>query len=208
MISKPKLSSIVAQQFPEFVRDDYPKFIAFVEAYYEFLSQNYKSDLYELRDIDKTIDSFLEYFRSELSANIPYTKVNERFLLTHIKDQYLSKGSEASFKLLFRLLFNKEAEIAYPSKQLLRASDGKWEQEISIFVDMTYGNPENIVGKTVNVTTADKTLKVVVDRYENVEVELPSKTLTINPVINPCSSLVIVLPIVLTSMTEIGRAHV
>lgn len=181
MISKPKISTIVAQQFPEFVREDYPKFIAFVEAYYEFLNQYYKDDLYELRDIDTTLDEFLQLFRKELSINVPYTKVNERFMLSHIKEQYLSKGSEASFKLLFRLLFNKEIEVAYPSKQILRASDGRWAQEISIFVDMTYGNPENIVGKTLNITSADKSLTAIVDRYETVEVELPSKTFTVNP---------------------------
>lgn len=184
MISKPKLSSIVAQQFPEFVRDDYPKFIAFVEAYYEFLNQNYNNDLYELRDIDTTIEAFLQQFRNELSSSIPYTKVNERFLLTHIKDKYLAKGSEASFKLLFRLLFNKEAEIAYPSKQVLRASDGRWTQEVSIFVNMTLGNPENIIGKTLTVNTADKTFHVIVDRYQNVEVELPAITHAINPIVN------------------------
>lgn len=181
MISKPKLSSIVAQQLPEFVRNDYPKFVSFVEAYYEFLSQNYSNDLYELRDIDTTIESFLQQFRKELSLNIPYTKVNERFLLTHIREKYLAKGSEASFKLLFRLLFNKEAEIAYPSKQILRASDGRWTQEVSIFLNMTLGNPENIVGKTLTVTTVDKTFQVIVDRFEPVEVELPASTYPIDP---------------------------
>lgn len=181
MISKPKISTIVAQQFPEFVREDYPKFIAFVEAYYEFLNQYYKDDLYELRDIDTTLDEFLQLFRKELSINVPYTKVNERFMLSHIKEQYLSKGSEASFKLLFRLLFNKEVEIAYPSKQILRASDGKWTQEVSIFLDMKFGNPENIVGKTLTVATPTKTFQVIVDRYEPVEVELPASTYTINP---------------------------
>lgn len=181
MISKPKISTIVAQQFPEFVREDYPKFIAFVEAYYEFLNQYYKDDLYELRDIDTTLDEFLQLFRKELSINVPYTKVNERFMLSHIKEQYLSKGSEASFKLLFRLLFNKEVEIAYPSKQILRASDGKWTQEVSIFLDMKFGNPENIVGKTLTVTTPTKTFQVIVDRYEPVEVELPASTYAINP---------------------------
>ena len=59
-ISKPKLSRIVAQQLPEFIREDYPTFVAFLEAYYEYLeSQN--SNLYDIRDIDKTLDNFINY---------------------------------------------------------------------------------------------------------------------------------------------------
>ena len=134
MINRPKLSSIVASQFPEFVREDYDKFIRFIEAYYEYLDTQSNVDAYQIRDIDSTLDSFIKYFKNELAVNVPYSVINERFLLTHIKEQYLAKGSESSFKLLFRLLFDKEVEVEYPSKQMLRASDGRWTQDVSIFV--------------------------------------------------------------------------
>lgn len=171
-LSRPKIASLVASQVPEFVREDYPTFIAFLEAYYEYLEDEIGVELHTIRDIDTTLESFLQHFRNEVATNIPYNVVNERFLLTHIKDQYLAKGSEASFKLLFRLLFNKDITIDYPSRQMLRASDGKWNQDVSIFAKVNAGTADMIVGKMVDVVTATRTLRVLVDRRQNVEIEV------------------------------------
>ena len=48
---------------------------------------------------------------------------------------YLSKGSEKSFKLLFRLLFSEELEVIYPKNNILRASDGKWTVDSILRID-------------------------------------------------------------------------
>jgi len=165
-------SSLVPNQLPDFVRSDYPTFIAFVEAYYEYLD-NQGVDLKTLRDLDTTIDSFIKYFKKELAINLPAEiTVDERFLLQHIKDQYLAKGSEGSFKLLFRLLYNKSVTVSYPGRQMLRASDGRWQQDVSIFVNVTLGNPSDIDGKLVDVIKPNKTFKLLIDRRQYVEVEI------------------------------------
>ena len=171
MITRPKVSSIVASQLPEFVRDEYHTFVEFLKAYYEFLETTQKDPI-SLRDIDTTLEAFITYFKSELSQKIPYSTVDERFLITRIKDLYLAKGSEASFKLLFRILFNKDITIQYPSSQMLRASDGKWNQDVSVFVKILVGNPQSIVGKMVDVVTTTKIVRVLVDRRQYVEVEV------------------------------------
>lgn len=171
MITKPKLSSIVSKQLPEFIREDYPTFVAFLEAYYEWLGTQ-DADLYTLRDIDKTINSFIEYFKHELAFNLPNVNVDEKFLLSNIKDKYLAKGSEASFKLLFRLLFNKEVTVDYPGKKILRASDGRWNQDVSIFIKVNAGNPNSIVGKLVEVVTPVKVIRVLIDRRQDVEIQI------------------------------------
>ena len=67
-ITKPKISSIVASQLPEFIRNDYPTFVAFLEAYYEYLETT-QADLFTIRDLDKTLDSFIEFFQKEISVN-------------------------------------------------------------------------------------------------------------------------------------------
>lgn len=172
MITKPKLSSLVPSQVPEFVREDYSTFVEFLKAYYEFVEQNYSSDIVKLRDIDTTLDSFIDYFKKELAHNIPYTTVDERFLVQKLKDQYLAKGSEASFKLLFKLLFNKKVTVDYPSRQMLRASDGKWNQDVGIFARVNAGDPDSIVGKVVDVVTPNKIIRVQVDRRQYVEIEV------------------------------------
>lgn len=165
-------SSLIPNQLPDFVRADYPTFIAFVEAYYEYLD-NQGVDLKSLRDLDTTIDSFIQYFKRELAINLPSEiTVDERFLLQHIKDQYLAKGSEGSFKLLFRLLYNKNVTVNYPGRQMLRASDGRWQQDVSIFVNVTLGDPADIDGKLVDVIKPNKTFKLLIDRRQYVEVEI------------------------------------
>jgi hypothetical protein len=165
-------SALVPSQVPEFVRSDYPTFVAFVEAYYEYLDGQ-GVDLLTVVDLDKTLDSFIQYFKRELAVSLPKDlQVDERFLLQHIKDQYLAKGSEGSFKLLFRLLYNKNVEVGYPGQQLLRASDGRWNQDISIFIRVDIGLPSMIDGKLVDVVQPNRTFKVLVDRRQYVEIEV------------------------------------
>jgi hypothetical protein len=50
-MSRTKLSSVVSRQIPEFIREDYPTFVAFVEAYYKYL-QDQGVDLTAVKDID------------------------------------------------------------------------------------------------------------------------------------------------------------
>jgi hypothetical protein len=172
MSIRPKLSRIVASQLPEFIREDYPTFVAFLEAYYDYLDQN-DANLYNLRDIDKTLDRFIEYFRNEVAPNaFDNRSTDQRFLLSNIKDAHLAKGSESSFKLLFRLLFNKNVTVEYPGRQMLRASDGKWNQDVSVFAKVNAGNPNDIVGKLVDVITPNRIIRVLVDRRQDVEIEV------------------------------------
>ncbi len=152
------LKDLSASQLPEFIRAEYPTFVAFVEAYYEFLDKN-SVDFKNLRDIDTTLVDFIKYFKAELAHNYPIVSTNystERFLLKHIKDQYLAKGSEASYKLLFRLLFGKDVYMDYPGRQMLRVSDGRWTQDVSLFVRVDQGNAFDLIGKTVIVQTSKK----------------------------------------------------
>lgn len=160
------LPSIVSRQLPEFIREDYPTFVSFVEAYYEYMHAH-EVDLTHIRDIDETLDDFIKYFKQELATNLPNIVGNERLLLKNIKDQYLAKGSEGSFKLLFRMLFGKNVQLMYPGQQMLVASDGRWNQEISVFVKVEYGDPLDTVGRLVDIQSGDRILRVLVDRKED-----------------------------------------
>jgi hypothetical protein len=170
-MSRTNLSAVVSRQLPEHIREDYPTFVAFVEAYYEYL-QTQGVDFSTIRDIDRTLESFVGQFRKELAYNLPNITQDERFLLQNVKDQYLAKGSEASYKLLFRLLFGKEVELIYPGRQMLRASDGRWNQEISVFAKVDYGDAEDVVGKLVEIQTATRILRVLIDRRQDIVGEI------------------------------------
>ena len=69
-LNRSKISSIVGRQVPEFVREDYQTFVAFLQAYYEYLEST-SPDIKNLRDIDKTLDSFIDHFRSEIGLHLP-----------------------------------------------------------------------------------------------------------------------------------------
>lgn len=165
-------SSLISSQVPEFVRADYPTFVAFVEAYYEYLDSN-GVDLTSLRDLDTTLDEFIKYFKSELAVNMPANiSVDDRFILENIKNHYLAKGSEASYKLLFRLLYNKNVQVGYPGTQMLRCSDGRWQQDVSLFLKVSTGTPDLIEGKLVDVVKKNASFKVLIDRRQYVEIEV------------------------------------
>jgi hypothetical protein len=166
-MSRTNLSAVVSRQLPEHIREDYPTFVAFVEAYYEYL-QAQGVDFTTIRDIDRTLEEFVDQFKKELAYNLPNITQNEKFLLQNIKDHYLAKGSEASYKLLFRLLFGKEVELVYPGRSMLRASDGRWNQEVSLFAKVDYGSAEDVVGKLVDIQTATRVIRVLIDRRQDI----------------------------------------
>ena len=143
-----KTSILVNRQVPEFVREEYPLFVSFIEAYYEFLENkqgtqnndllNQAKKLKNITDVDISIDEFEEHFFNTFASLIPVTAtVDKAFLIKNLLPLYKSKGSESSFKFLFRLLFNQEVEIAYPRINVLRASDGKWKIDKTLKVSFT-----------------------------------------------------------------------
>ena len=137
----------VKDKFPDFVVSGHEKFQLFVEAYYEFLEKentgtatSVKNLFNELpnasglivngdinKDIDETLEQFIQFFRRDvLPITINDTGVDQRTLLKKIRDLYLTKGSPKSYKLLFRLLFDKNVNIFETKNSILKASDGNY----------------------------------------------------------------------------------
>jgi hypothetical protein len=136
-MSNLKTSVLVNKQIPEYIREEYPAFIAFVEAYYEFLENkqgtsnndltNKAKDLRTIFDVDTSINQFEDNFFNTYANLLPRdVAVDKATLIKNVLPLYLSKGSEKSFKFLFRMLFNEELDIIYPKNNVLRASAGNW----------------------------------------------------------------------------------
>jgi hypothetical protein len=146
-----KTSLLVNNQLPEFIREEYPQFISFLEAYYQFLEKeqivngisqenDLTTKLKNLRyisDIDSSISEFEEQFYNQFLSLLPKdTKVDKAFLIKNILPLYQAKGTEKSFYFLFRLLFGEDIALTYPRNQILRTSDGKWSIENIIRTDV------------------------------------------------------------------------
>ena len=132
-----KTSLLVNKQVPEYVREEYPVFISFLEAYYEFLEQaqgtqkndvlKQSKDLRYLSDVDASITTFEESFFNMYASLIPRdVQVSKETLIKNVLPLYLARGNEKSFKLLFRLLFGDEVEVLLPKNNVLKVSDGQW----------------------------------------------------------------------------------
>jgi len=166
-----KTSLLINRQVPEFVREEHPNFIAFLEAYYEFLENKQgtkkndlitkSKDLRYISDVDYSIAEFENNFFNTYASLIPRNvEVDKGTLIKQILPLYLAKGNQKSFQLLFRLLFNEEVEVIQPNQNILRASDGKWLIEnafrISQSVYSNYtGNGTKTTFKLAQVAAAE-----------------------------------------------------
>ena len=155
---KEKISKLVSGHVPEFVKSDYTTFVSFIEAYYRFLEQDQGAlevvqNAKEYGDIDRTLDSFVNYFIANYAQDISYNVLlNKRLLVKRIKDLYEAKGSELSFKLLFKLLYDTVVDTSHPYDNVLIASDGTWDQRVSLRVELTSGSIDGITDKFLNIT--------------------------------------------------------
>jgi hypothetical protein len=129
----PTISEYIENQFPEVYREDGPNLVAFIKAYYEYLESTSTSPttltrtMFQNRDIDETLNTFIVHFKEKYLSEFPYTKsVDNRFAIKHIMDYYRSKGTPLAAKLLIRMLFNEDTEVYYPGDDVFKASDSKW----------------------------------------------------------------------------------
>ncbi len=100
--------------------------------------------LLDYMDVDQTIDAFFTQFKEAFMRTIPdslATGVNKRNLLKNIKDLYRAKGTKKGHQLFFRILLNEDADLYYPTKDMLRVSDGTWSDDTILRV---YANNDTI----------------------------------------------------------------
>ncbi len=127
----------ISQQFPAIYQEDGDFLVSFVQAYYEHLDEKNDRNIPKLRDVDTTLSAFLIYYKKKFLADLPIdTKLDTRFIIKHIQDMYRRKGTQESLELLFRMFFDEDIEVFYPSTAILRPSDSIWGGDV--FLE---GNP-------------------------------------------------------------------
>lgn len=178
----------VKYSLPEFIQNDYAKFVSFIDKYYEYLDTDGKPANLLLNkdysDIDELNDAELNKRTLELAEDFPQIlQADRKFLLKNIKSIYESKGSERSIKAYFKLLYNEEVEVDYPSKNILRASDGIWIEETSVRATSGFNNYEvlQLNGKVADIkyyettgsVTLLKTIPITIPRVEKLAYTSP-----------------------------------
>jgi hypothetical protein len=122
--------------------------------------------LLEYQNPDNTVDHFLNAFRDSFLDSIPLSLadgVSKRNLIKSIRDLYAAKGTSEGHKLFFRILLGQEAEIDYPSKYMMRISDGNWATPtiIRCTSDSTGAIPADMAGQTITGASSGTTAQII-----------------------------------------------
>ena len=171
---RPLQSDNVKNQFPAFYQEDAQTFMLFVKAYYEYMEQEGKTQ-YELnnikgyKDIDLTLDSYIDYFRKTVLPSIPLDVLaDKRLLVKTIRDFYQSKGTIDSYRFLFRALYNEDIEINYPADKMLVVSGSDFRLDRYLIIS-SEEQAYTFIGRTIQgmETVAEAFVEGVIRRSIN-----------------------------------------
>jgi len=150
--SSQKTSLLIPSQLPAFIRDDpdYANFVAFLQAYYEWLEEDgnvldASKNLLTYDDIDTTSAEFIDYFTNQFLPYFPKDAlITPQKAIKVARQLYQAKGTPASYKFLFRVLYNSDFDYFYTGDSVLKASDGTWYVAKSLKLATTDSNFLNI----------------------------------------------------------------
>jgi hypothetical protein len=152
---KSGVSKIFQQSVPSFIIDEYPLFVEFLEAYYEWLDQNgnpveFLQNGNRYFDIDTTTREFLDHFKTTFLEGFPKKMAineakpyDERTLIKNIREFYKMKGSEKSIHLLYRIIADSETSIEYPRDLIFSLSSANYKDYQKIHVLKNYAAVSN-----------------------------------------------------------------
>lgn len=133
MIQKSKTLDFIQKQIPGNILENYPRFVDFLLAYYEWLTKEdnpYNVVKYHLNRLafEESIDTYINLMKNEYLSDMPEEVISDKELFIRWSKKFnLARGSHASYKLLFNMLYDDDKmEIYLPKDNILKTSDGTW----------------------------------------------------------------------------------
>ena len=83
-------------------------------------------------------------FSPGLDERTFHSDLDQNIFLKQSKDFYLSKGSDKSFEILFKALYNEEVKIVRPKDFLFTPSNANYRVTNDLVVEPISGNPEDL----------------------------------------------------------------
>ena len=160
-----KNSLLVASQLPAFISEnpDYANFVLFLQAYYEWMEQNgnlldSSKNLLAYKDIDTTTNQFLQYFINDFLPYFPQNAlISQQTAIKAARQLYQTKGTIASYKFLFRILFNSDFDVYNTGDSVFKTSSGTWYVAKSLKLAST--DPNFLI--TTNLRVFGETTKTI-----------------------------------------------
>ena len=94
--------------------------------------------------LKKSKKQFLPGFQRDLNPAL-----NQPQFIRHSKDFYNSRGTDESFKILFKALFNENVDIVRPADYVIAPSDANYRKTRDIIVEAIQGDPMDLENKTL-----------------------------------------------------------
>lgn len=88
-------------------------------------------------------------FFSKTDENNKTIKLNENIFIKQLRDFYSSKGTDVSFKILFKALFDNDVEVIKPRDFLIRPSDAQYRINKELVIESFQGDPLDLVDTTI-----------------------------------------------------------
>ena len=165
---KTKESIRVDALFPSELRETGVKLIELLQDYYTHINEDGQASheinrLVDARDIDITKATYLDLIQKEIAVAIPKNTVANRVnLYKNLARYYNVRGSKESIELFFKIIFQDNAEVYFPRKDMLIASDGVWLADVQRPLYSTVpllGIIGNGVGAKATVTTSNGSIR-------------------------------------------------
>lgn len=108
--------------------------------------------LLTFHDYENTLSDFIVLFQDTFLRNFPQNGIDYKILLPKIFEFYQSRGSEDSFRFIFRALFGEEILISYPRESVFTTSEGTYERPV--ILRLTRNDKGNYGGMTFGGETS------------------------------------------------------
>jgi len=173
-----KLSIFIDRFLPSHLVEEYPYLRDFMYGYLQFLERdNGPYDIIAKLLVDENISNsvalYLDSFQQKYTPFMPKVNVADiELIVQQIRAFYNKKGTEDSFRWLFRAYYGQEIDFYYPRNDILRASDGDWyapiklvlvDQNGTLIADKTKYVGTTFVGKTSGDRSKVEKIEVGID---------------------------------------------
>ncbi len=98
------------------------------------------------------LEEFLRKTKNQLLYGIQkdlHGDLNKAQFIKHSKDFYATRGTDESFKILFKALFNEKADLIRPIDHVISPSNANFKKTRDIIVESIEGDPLDLVNKTL-----------------------------------------------------------
>ena len=99
--------------------------------------------------LEKFLTKVKRQFTPGLDTRDLHSDLDQNIFIKQSKDFYLSKGSDKSFEILFKALYNEDVSIVRPRDFLFTPSNAHWRVTDDLVVEAISGDPKNLAESTL-----------------------------------------------------------